>query len=56
MKQRFEVGDKVTDGMFKMVIVGVITDEDGQFVYECDAVDFEAPFTREIPQERLKAL
>ena len=55
MKQRFSVGDKVTDGMFRMVIVGVIEDDDG-FVYECEATDFVAPFAREIPQEKLKAL
>ena len=55
MKQRFEVGDKVTDGIFKMVIVGVVEEDEG-FVYECEATDFVAPFPRQIPQERLKAL
>lgn len=54
--QKFGVGDIVTDGKFKMKVVMPIQDEDGSWFYECDALDFETPFTREIPQNRLKAI
>ena len=54
--QNFGVGDIVTDGNFKMKVVMPIQDEDGSWFYECEALDFEAPFTREIPQEHLKAI
>lgn len=54
--QRFGVNDIVTDGKFKMKVKMPIQDEDGRWYYECEALDFEAPFTRQIPQEHLKAI
>lgn len=55
-RQKFGQGDIVTDGRFTLKVVMPIQEEDGNWWYECEAVDFEAPFNREIPQEHLKAI
>ena len=56
MGQKFGVGDIVTDGKFTLKVVMPIQDENSKWWYECEAVGFEAPFNREIPQDHLKAL
>jgi hypothetical protein len=53
--QKFGVGDIVTDGKFVMKVVMPFLDEDDSWWYECDAVEFDAPYTREIQQEKLTA-
>ena len=55
MRQKFGVGDIVTDGKFKMKVIMPIQDDDGSWWYECKPIDFEA-FTREIPQSRLQSV
>ena len=56
MNQKFGVGDIVTDGKFTMKVVMPIQDDDGNWFYECEAIGFDAPFTREIPQDRLRLI
>lgn len=56
MNQKFGVGDIVTDGKFTMKVVMPIQDDDGNWFYECDAIGLDVPFTREIPQDRLRLI
>lgn len=63
MEPKFKVDDLVTDGKFSMKVVavikvGVLTDneENEEYWYECKPIDFEAPFNREISQDKLQAL
>lgn len=53
IKRKFDVGDVVRDGNFIMKVVSIIKSDDNYY-YECKPADFEAPFTREIPQEFLR--
>lgn len=52
----FSIGDLVTDGRFRLRVVMPIQERNGSWTYECEAVDFKAPFNREIPQDRLERL
>lgn len=53
MYRKFRQGDIVTDGEFILKVVEPIQDEDGTWWYECEALEFKAPFNREIPQAKL---
>lgn len=52
--QHFSKDAIVFDGQFRMRVIKPILDDDGSWWYECEAIDFEAPFTREVPQSSLK--
>ena len=54
--QRFGVGDiAMLDGQFRVKVIMPILDNDTWF-YEVEAVDFDAPFTREVHQDQLSAI
>ena len=55
MSQLYGVGDIVTVRNSKELckVVMPIQDEDGSWWYEITAVDFDAPFNREVKQEDL---
>lgn len=55
--QKFGQGDiAMLEGKFKVKIVMPIQDEDGSWWYEVEAIDFEAPFNREVPQSALSQI
>lgn len=55
--QKFCVGDiaKIKKEDVRVKVVGCCLD-DGEWWYEVDAVDFDAPFTREVKQDNLEML
>jgi len=54
-RQKFGQGDIVmTDDGFRCKVLMPILDDDGWW-YEIEAIDFDAPFTREVSQSRLEA-
>ena len=56
MNQKFGVGDivKVRQSEELCRVVMPIQDEDGSWWYEIEAVDFNAPFNREVKQDDLR--
>lgn len=55
--QKFGIGDiaKIKKEDVRVKVVGCCLD-DGVWWYEVDAIDFDAPFTREVKQESLEML